>query len=368
MAIARATNASAHDPKNRHAILLGITHPSIGDGHDPDGGVRSSRKAIDISSVTRISAMSRHPSGAACVLCDSVLVDQLAGRLAQQEPEAIANLSQDVVRKRIRAAVRRAMERGASSHAAILRFVLLMFALEPEFDQRHHVRQLLLASSGSFDDRILKMHEWSHPNCWYRAERSFTEGRWNHLTSFDEWHHAPVAAVSGPPAEGEVPSQLSRGYGFQLDVPYVETPKDVVLSMLRLAEVGPEDTVLDLGCGNGQIVITAATEFGAHGIGVDLDRARIETGRALAEQANVSDRVIFRRTDFFDTDFSAATVVTLYLLRNLNLALREKLQRELPNGARIVSWQFDMGDWQPNTKRSEHGGTIYCWHVNRLGA
>ena len=290
-------------------------------------------------------------------------MNDVIGSILREEPQAVADLSQDVVRQRVRIAIRRATECGALSREAILRFVILMFALEPEFDQRYRVQQFFSSRFGSFDERILGMHEWSHPNCWYRAERVFTEKRWNLLTSRDESHEAPVVALSRVPSRVGRPAQLSGEYGYQLDVPYVETPHSAVLGMLQLAKVGRDDVVIDAGCGDGHIVIAAAKRFGARGIGIDLDPDRISAARANAERAGVSSRVSFHRTDLFDTDFSSATVVVLYLLRDVNLALREKLRRELPNGARVVSWQFDMGDWQPNVLSCDHGGTIYCWHI-----
>ena len=288
--------------------------------------------------------------GGGCLLCSEVFVQEVVREIARDEPQGVSG-------DRVRIAIRRAFERGARSEAAIRRFVTLMFALEPEFDQRYRVRQRLSARSESFDDALLRLHEWSHPNCWYRAERSFVEARWNALAGSDEDH--PVVEASGVSFEAARPPQLALNYGFQLDVPQVDTPTDGVREMLQIAEVGPDDTVADLGCGNGNVVITAATMFGARGIGIDLDPDAIARARDRAERAGVSHRVTFRRADFFDTDLAGVTVVTLYLLHDLNLALRDKLRNELPRGARIVSWQFDMGDWEPDVRT----GRIRRWRV-----
>ena len=134
------------------------------------------------------------------------------------------------------------------------------------------------------------------------------------------------------------------------DVEYVPTPQEAVIEMLRLAEVGKDDIVYDLGCGDGRFVITAAKLFGARGVGVDIDSERINDSNENARKAGVTDRVRFIKGDLFEIDFSDATVVALYLLPELNLRLRPKLLRYLKPGTRIVSNEFDMGDWTPDTK------------------
>jgi ribosomal protein L11 methylase PrmA len=149
-------------------------------------------------------------------------------------------------------------------------------------------------------------------------------------------------------------------------VHYVPTPEEVVEEMLRLANVGKNDVIYDLGCGDGRIVITAAKKYGARGIGIDIDPERIKESNENARQAGVADRVKFLQQDLFQTDFSEATVVTLYLLPALNLKLRPKLL-ELKPGTRIVSHAFDMGDWKPekvvNVPGDEHERTVYFWVV-----
>ena len=133
------------------------------------------------------------------------------------------------------------------------------------------------------------------------------------------------------------------------DVPYVQTPTDVVTEMLRLAKVTANDVVYDLGSGDGRIVIAAARDFGARGVGIEIDPGLVALSREQARKAGVADRVTFRSDDLFDTDLSDATVVTLYLSYNMNLRLRPKLLRELRPGSRIVSHDFDLGaDWLPD--------------------
>jgi ribosomal protein L11 methylase PrmA len=148
--------------------------------------------------------------------------------------------------------------------------------------------------------------------------------------------------------------------------PYVPTPQDVVDRMLTLAQVTSADTVYDLGCGDGRIVITAAKKYGAHGVGVDIDPQRIAEATANAKQAGVEHLVEFKLQDARTVDLSPATVVTLYLLSASNLKLRPKLTHDLKPGARIVSHQFTMGDWAPTKKEGftdEKGMTraLYLW-------
>ena len=150
------------------------------------------------------------------------------------------------------------------------------------------------------------------------------------------------------------------------DVPYVPTPQAVVDEMLKLARVSKDDVVYDLGCGDGRLVITAVQKFGAkRGVGVDIDPQRISESNENAKAAGVTDRTKFVVQDLFQTDFKEATVVTLYLLPEVNLKLRPKLLAELKPGTRIVSHAFDMGDWKPEKTVTVPGGgqTIYLWTV-----
>lgn len=153
---------------------------------------------------------------------------------------------------------------------------------------------------------------------------------------------AGACAVHGPtepPASGVSPPRL--------DVIWVASDLEVITAMLEAAEVGPDDVVYDLGCGDGRVVIVAASRYGARGVGVDLDPERIREARENAARAGVTDRVTFLVQDLFATDVRPATVVALYLSPEINLKLRPKLRAELQPGARVVSHDFDMGDWLP---------------------
>jgi trans-aconitate methyltransferase len=148
------------------------------------------------------------------------------------------------------------------------------------------------------------------------------------------------------------------------DIEFVPTPHEVVEVMLRLADVKKDDIVYDLGCGDGRIVIAAAQKFGAaKGTGIDIDPARIKEANANATDAKVNGKVRFIQQNLFDADFHDASVVTLYLLPDINLRLRPKLLKELRVGSRIVSHQFDMGDWQPDKKIEVGWRSVYMWTV-----
>lgn len=150
------------------------------------------------------------------------------------------------------------------------------------------------------------------------------------------------------------------------DIGYLPTPPEVVEAMLTLAEVSSEDVLYDLGSGDGRILITAAQRFGTQGVGIDIDPKRVRQGFENAKQAGVSDRVTFRQQDLFESDFSEATIVILYLLPHLNLKLRSALFAQLPPGTRILSHDFDMGDWQPDRiveVQSEDPAVLYLWTI-----
>ncbi len=148
-----------------------------------------------------------------------------------------------------------------------------------------------------------------------------------------------------------------------LDVPFVPTPNPVVEGMLKLANVKSTDTVYDLGCGDGRIVISAAKNYKAHAVGVDIDPQRIAEARENAKQAGVEDLVKFEQNDLFRADIRNATVVTLYLLPSVNEKLKPKLLSDLKPGTRIVSHSFDMGDWKPDREETVDGRYIYLWTV-----
>ena len=147
--------------------------------------------------------------------------------------------------------------------------------------------------------------------------------------------------LSGPPPHSPVLQDL--------DVPFVTTPDNVVLKILELADVGPNDFLLDLGSGDGRIPITAARRTGTRGFGVEIDPQLVWRSKENAKAAKVDHLVDFKVQDLFDTDLSQATVITLYLLPDVNLKLRPALQK-LRRGTRIVSHDWDMGDWQPVRK------------------
>ena len=137
----------------------------------------------------------------------------------------------------------------------------------------------------------------------------------------------------------------------------------VVRALLELAEVGPQDLVYDLGSGDGRIPITAATEFGARGVGIEIDPALVTQSRANAHEAGVEDKVEFRLGDMYAADVRSATVVTLFLHPGPNLKLREKLRSDLPTGARVVSYVWDMGGWKPTDQRRVNEHPIFLWRI-----
>ncbi len=149
----------------------------------------------------------------------------------------------------------------------------------------------------------------------------------------------------------------------QINTPYLATSPEVVTAMLQIAGVSGNDTVYDLGCGDGRIVIAAARAYRARGVGVDLNPARIDEARANARSAAVSDLVRFEVNDLFEADIRNATVVALYLLPEVNVKLRPRLLDELRPGTRIVSHSFGIGDWKPDREEVVAGEHIYLWTV-----
>ena len=153
----------------------------------------------------------------------------------------------------------------------------------------------------------------------------------------------------------------------RLDVPYVPTHQDLVDEMLAMARVGKGDVLYDLGSGDGRIVITAARNFGTRGVGYDLDPERIQEARDNARRAGVSNLVRFEQQDIFTAKFDDATVVTMYLLPDVNLRLRQRLLAELRPGTRIVSHNYDLGDWQPLQRKTMDitgiNHTLFLWIV-----
>jgi SAM-dependent methyltransferase len=152
----------------------------------------------------------------------------------------------------------------------------------------------------------------------------------------------------------------------ELDVPFLPTHQRTVEEMLKLGKVTGEDYVIDLGCGDGRIVVTAAKTYKARGLGVDLDPKRIRESKENAKKAGVTDRVEFRKADIMDTDVRKATVVTLFLLESVNVLVRPKLFAELKPGTRVVSNGFHMRDWKADKTvrhRRAYNKVIYFWAI-----
>jgi len=148
------------------------------------------------------------------------------------------------------------------------------------------------------------------------------------------------------------------------DVPFLESPDYVVDAMLELAQVAKGDVVYDLGSGDGRIVIAAARDHGASGVGIESDPELVELSRANAREAGVGDRVFFVEADLFDSDFHEATVVALYLLPKVNRKLRPLLEKQLAPGTRVVSHRFEIPGWT-SVKRIKVGGRVLLLYVVR---
>jgi SAM-dependent methyltransferase len=169
-----------------------------------------------------------------------------------------------------------------------------------------------------------------------------------------------TAGIAGAPQDAaQKPVTQSRAP----DVIYVPTPPEVVDAMLKTARVTNNDLLYDLGCGDGRIVIAAAKDYGARGVGIDIDPTRIKEAEANAAAAGVAGRVKFIQADLFETDLRPATVVTLYLLESLNLKLQPKLVTELKPGTRVVSHSFSMGPWTPDEELNVSGRRVYLWTI-----
>lgn len=151
-------------------------------------------------------------------------------------------------------------------------------------------------------------------------------------------------------------------------VPYVPTPQEVVDRMLDLAQVKKGDVVYDLGSGDGRIVVTAAKKYGVKAIGFEIDPQRIKESHENIKKAGVEQLVEIRLQDIRTVDLSGATVLTMYLLPEVNLMIRPNIWKQMKPGSRIVSHDFDMGDWKPlKTENIKDGSswdhTLYLWHV-----
>jgi len=180
-----------------------------------------------------------------------------------------------------------------------------------------------------------------------------------------------VLAISAAAAQSSQPRR-------QPEVPYVPTTEAAVQAMLKLADVKRADVVYDLGCGDGRIVIAAAKQYGARGVGIDIDPQRIQEAKENAKKAGVENLVRFEEKDLFQADIRPASVVTLFLLSSVNLRLRPKLLQDLRPGTRVVSNTFDMGDWKADkefTLLGDDGSDstflshqFYLWVVPPRGA
>lgn len=166
---------------------------------------------------------------------------------------------------------------------------------------------------------------------------------------------------------------LSASCQLQKDVPFVATPEDIVARMLDLGEVTPADVVYDLGSGDGRIVIAAARNYGARGVGIEIDPVLVALAREKARQQGVAHLVSIRQQDVLDADISQATVVTLYLNPTLNMMLRPKLWGQLRPGSRVVSHDFKIKGWAEDARQvvmGSHGKnvTLYLWRVSEADA
>lgn len=149
----------------------------------------------------------------------------------------------------------------------------------------------------------------------------------------------------------------------RLDAPNVASDTAVVDAMLTLAQLRPDDYVIDLGSGDGRILIAAARSNGAHGLGVDIDPAQIEQANRNARAAGVTGLVSFRQQDLFQTPLQEANILTLYLTAEVNLRLRPRILAQMRPGTRVVSHDFDMGDWHYDDRRRVGSATIFLWTV-----
>lgn len=146
-------------------------------------------------------------------------------------------------------------------------------------------------------------------------------------------------------------------------VPYFPTPQPLVERMLEMAEVKESDFLIDLGCGDGRIPVTAAQRYGATALGVDFEAQRIVEANENAEKAGVVRKVTFRKENLFDTDISNASVLTLYLSLSINIKLRPRILQALKPGARVLSHDFNMGDWLPDRTERVSDRVVYLWIV-----
>lgn len=150
------------------------------------------------------------------------------------------------------------------------------------------------------------------------------------------------------------------------DIAFIPMPQRAIDVLLDELQIDESDVIYDLGCGEGQVLVTAAVRYGIRGVGVEIDPVRIQEAQSKAEQAGVRDRLTFREADLFESRFEEASIVVLYLLPHLNLRLRPALFHQLQPGTRIVSIDFDMDDWQPEKTIKldiEEETTLFFWTI-----
>jgi len=156
---------------------------------------------------------------------------------------------------------------------------------------------------------------------------------------------------------------FAAGPATAQDVPFFETPRAVVDTMMRLADVREDDRVYDLGSGDGRIVIAAAVGHGAHAVGIELQPELITLSNENAEKAGVAERVEFVEGDLFETDFSEATVVMLYLQPKVNRRLAPLLLEQLAAGTRVVSHRYEIDDWDPVERVKVQGRWVFLYRI-----
>ena len=181
-----------------------------------------------------------------------------------------------------------------------------------------------------------------------------------------------VASVYGPGGFGTA-TDVARAQAQEVDfeskkiVPFVPTPQEVVDKMLETAQVQKGDVVYDLGSGDGRIVITAAKKYGAKAVGFEIDRDLIKKSRENIRKEGLQQLAEIRQQDILTVDLSGATVVTMYLLPDVNMRLRPNVLSQLRPGSRVVSHAFDMEDWKPDKVVQVNGRTVYLWTLPAKG-
>ena len=187
------------------------------------------------------------------------------------------------------------------------------------------------------------------------------------LTLLTGVHALDTSLLRSAPSEALAQTKRADDEGKKI-VPYVPTPQEVVERMLELAQVKKGDVVYDLGSGDGRIVVTAAKKYGVKAVGFEIDPERIKESHENIKKADVGHLVEVRQQDIRTVDLSPASVLTLYLLPEVNLMVRPNIWKQMKPGSRVVSHDFDMGDWKPvKTEQIKDGSswdhTLYLWHV-----